>query len=80
MLNTHEKSLKNSCITEWCRCEKLRVMDRNVKCLSCGKVEALRERGFLSFFLINKLSLFFILVTFISVAKFEALVISNMDH
>ena len=41
MPNTHEKSIKNPCVTEWCRCEKLRVMDTNVKCLSCGKVEAL---------------------------------------
>ena len=38
--NTHEKSTKNQNVTEWCRCDKCRAMDKNVECLHCHQVEA----------------------------------------
>ena len=36
-----EKLRKIQKVNEWCRCGKCGVMDTNVVCLSCGKVEAL---------------------------------------
>ena len=36
-----KKSRKSQSVTEWCRCRKCGVIDTNVGCLSCGKVEAL---------------------------------------
>ena len=39
--NTHEKSTKSQCVTEWCRCGKWDVMHTIVEYLSCSKVEAL---------------------------------------
>ena len=38
--NTHEKSTKNQNVTEWCRCDKCRAMDKNVECLHCHQVDA----------------------------------------
>ena len=40
--DTYEKSRKSKSISEWCRCGKYDIMDANIGCLSCGKVEALR--------------------------------------
>ena len=39
--NTPEKSRKIKNVNECGRCEECRVMDTNVVCLSCGKVENL---------------------------------------
>ena len=36
-----EKPRKSQSVNEWCRCEKSGLMDTNVKCLSCGKVDGL---------------------------------------
>ena len=38
--NTGEKSRKSQRVTEWCRCKKCGGMGTNVKCLSCGEIEA----------------------------------------
>ena len=40
--NKHEKSRKNQTISEWCKCGKCGVMDTNVECLNCHKVEDLK--------------------------------------
>ena len=39
ILDTREKSRKSQSVTEWCRCGKCRVMDKNIKCLSCVEIE-----------------------------------------
>ena len=40
--NKHEKSRKNQTFSEWCKCGKCGVMDTNVECLNCHKVEDLK--------------------------------------
>ena len=42
ILDTREKSRKSQSVTEWCRCGKCGVMDKNIKCLSCVEIETLR--------------------------------------
>ena len=36
----NEKSTKNQNLTEWYRCGKYEVMNKNVECSCCDKVEA----------------------------------------
>ena len=47
VLNTYEESTKTQSVPEWYRCGKCRAMDKNLECLYCHRLKAIKYYGLL---------------------------------